>query len=68
MRNDRRIIVRENPSIDEAVNRLNEAFNEKRVVIVVGNCWVDYHGRASSRLEPGERIIIVKEDGAILVH
>ncbi|MBS7640677.1 MAG: endonuclease NucS [Candidatus Bathyarchaeia archaeon] len=65
---DRRIVTYENPDIDEAVNRLNEAFNEKRAVIIVGNCWVDYHGRASSRLEPGERIVIVKEDGAVLVH
>jgi hypothetical protein len=35
---------------------------------LVGNCWVDYRGRASSRLEPGERIVIIKEDGSVLVH
>ncbi|MEM1587406.1 MAG: endonuclease NucS [Candidatus Bathyarchaeia archaeon] len=68
MHNSRRIIVCERPDIDEVVDKLNEAFNEKRVAIVVGSCWVDYSGRASSKLEPGERIVIVKEDGAVLVH
>jgi RecB family endonuclease NucS len=34
----------------------------------VGNCWVDYRGRASSKLELGERIIMIKEDGSVLVH
>lgn len=68
MREDRKIILRENPGVDEAVNALNEAFSEKRAVIIVGSCWVDYRGRASSKLEPGERIVIVKEDGAVLIH
>lgn len=68
MDSDDRAIICKDPDIDETVNRLNEAFNEKRAVIIVGRCWVNYHGRASSRLEPGERIVIVKEDGAVLVH
>jgi RecB family endonuclease NucS len=29
---------------------------------------VYYFGRASSKLEPGERILMVKEDGSLLVH
>lgn len=62
------VLVEEGPSIDEAVDRLNEAFNERRTVIIVGNCRVDYRGRASSKLEPGERIVIIKGDGALLVH
>ncbi|MEM1530241.1 MAG: endonuclease NucS [Candidatus Bathyarchaeia archaeon] len=62
------MIVNERPCIDEAVNRLNEAFNERRTVVLVGNCWVNYQGRASSKLEPGERIVIIKEDGSVLVH
>ncbi|MEM2273412.1 MAG: endonuclease NucS [Candidatus Bathyarchaeia archaeon] len=68
MHNDDRIVICESPDIDEAVDRLNEAFNEKRTIIIVGRCRVDYHGRASSKLEPGERIVIMKEDGAVLVH
>lgn len=62
------ILVEKEPNIDEAVNRLNEAFNDRRSVIIIGSCRVDYQGRASSKLEAGERIVIIKEDGAILVH
>jgi len=61
-------IISENPSLDEAASILNEAFSERRTVLIVGNCWVEYHGRASSNLEPGERIAIIKEDGSVLVH
>lgn len=34
----------------------------------MGNCTVDYRGRASSKLESGQRIVIFKEDGSVLVH
>lgn len=47
---------------------IKKAISDRKVVILVGNCWVDYKGRASSKLEPGERIIIIKEDGSVLVH
>lgn len=68
MRREKSATISENPSLDEAVNILNKAFSERRTVIVVGNCWVEYQGRASSKLEPGERITIIKEDGSVLVH
>jgi len=29
---------------------------------------IDYRGRARSFLDWGERIIIIKQDGAVLVH
>lgn len=58
----------ENPEVEEAVNRLKAAFKERRTIILVGNCWVKYRGRAASKLEPGERILIIKEDGSVLVH
>jgi len=38
------------------------------MIIIAGNCWVDYQGRARSTLNPGERILIIKEDGSVLVH
>lgn len=64
----KKIIVSENPNINEVVNELDRAFNERRTVILVGNCWVNYQGRARSKLKPGERIVIIKEDGSVLVH
>jgi len=57
-----------NPSLNEAVSLVRDAFSKKQGVLVIGDCWVDYRGRASSRLERGERIAVFKEDGSVLVH
>jgi len=37
-------------------------------VVLIGDCRVEYEGRASSVLEWGERVAIVKQDGSVLVH
>jgi RecB family endonuclease NucS len=52
----------------EAEEAIREAFSQHKTLLVVGNCWVHYLGRARSKLESGERILIVKEDGSLLVH
>jgi len=57
-----------NSNVAEAAEVVKEAISQRKTIIVVGNCWVHYLGRASSKLEPGERILIIKEDGALLVH
>jgi RecB family endonuclease NucS len=56
------------PTIERALLPLNEAFSKRKALVIVGRCWVDYLGRASSKLETGERIVILKEDGSLLVH
>ena len=33
-----------------------------------GRCTVDYDGRASSDLGPGDRLVVCKPDGTVLVH
>jgi RecB family endonuclease NucS len=60
--------VRINPALSDAAQILEKAFRARRLVLLVGNCRVDYEGRASSTLEWGERITIIKQDGSILVH
>jgi RecB family endonuclease NucS len=62
------VVVLENPSVEKAAEFIRDAVSERKVVVVVGNCWVDYKGRASSKLGPGERIVAIKEDGSVLVH
>lgn len=62
------VVVLQNPSVDKAAEFIRDAVSERKVVLVVGNCWVDYKGRASSKLDPGERIVAIKEDGSVLVH
>jgi hypothetical protein len=58
----------QNPTVKKAARLIQDALAAHKALIVVGNCWVDYRGRASSKLKPGERIVIFKEDGSVLVH
>jgi RecB family endonuclease NucS len=62
------VVVLESPSVGRAADFIRDSVSGRKVVVVVGNCWVDYRGRASSKLEPGERIVVIKEDGSVLVH
>jgi len=57
-----------NPSLEESLLLVRNAFSRHKGVLVVGECMVDYRGRASSKLESGERIAVFKEDGSVLVH
>jgi hypothetical protein len=56
------------PNVAEAEKAVKEAVSQRKTLLVVGNCWVHYLGRARSKLEPGERILIIKADGSLLVH
>lgn len=60
------VLVEPNASEAEDVARI--AISHHRTLLIVGKCSVDYVGRAKSKLEPGERILIVKADGSLLVH
>lgn len=57
-----------NPSLGEAEKVIKTGISRHKTVIIVGKCSVDYDGRASSKLEPGERIVIFKPDGSALIH
>jgi len=60
--------VAANPTIPEAATIIRKALSKRSTLIIAGNCRVRYTGRATSTLEPGERILIIKQDGALLVH
>jgi RecB family endonuclease NucS len=60
--------VKEAPSLDDAFNVIKEGIHKRRFIIVAGDCRVDYRGRASSKLDRGERLLILKPDGSALVH
>jgi len=47
---------------------IREAIAKKYVLIIVGECSVDYIGRGESKLTMGDRMVVVKEDGALLIH
>ncbi len=58
------------PSHEEALDALTEdpGSIKNRMVTIVGNCKVDYAGRARSFLDYGERLVVVKADGTVMVH
>jgi len=62
------IIALENPGVEEGAEVVKDALSGRKALIIIGNCWVDYEGRASSKLEPGERMVMIKGDGSVLVH
>ena len=60
--------IRVEPGINEARDLIKKSIEKRAFIIVSGRCSVQYQGRASSKLSSGERIILIKEDGALLVH
>lgn len=56
------------PTLEDARDLLREYLSRPYTVQVNGLCSVNYRGRAKSRLDRGERIVIVKQDSALLVH
>lgn len=60
--------ILETPSISTALTSIQTALSEHKTLILVGDCAVEYKGRANSKLEMGERILIIKTDGSVLVH
>lgn len=62
------LTVKVDPALSEAADILQKAFRARNFVLVIGDCRVDYEGRASSTLSWGERITIVKQDGSVMVH
>lgn len=56
------------PTLEEAASVIRRSLSAQRLLILVGNCRVEYKGRASSNLDWGQRVLIVKRDGSVLVH
>jgi endonuclease len=63
-----KLFVLTHPTLADAAKLIEKAFAQRRTLIVAGTCHVHYVGRASSTLEPGERMLIIKADGSLLVH
>jgi len=52
----------------EAAERVREAIRSREFLIVVGRMRVSYEGRASSTLGFGDRVLMIKPDGSVLIH
>lgn len=58
----------ENPDIPECYHLLKRALSKRALIIIVGCSRIFYEGRAKSKLEWGDRTIMIKEDGSFLIH
>jgi hypothetical protein len=58
----------ESPTPTEFVAAAKAAFRDGAVLTVQANCEVEYDGRTSGYLAPGDRVLVAKPDGTFLVH
>ncbi len=63
-----KIWLLQSPTLKTAYAVLEDAISQKRFIQIIGSCFVEYQGRARSVLTEGERLILLKRDGTILVH
>src|SRR5438874_13372075 len=62
------MVVLVSPGLDEARLELGKALEARMMVTMVANCTVSYSGRTGSDIGAGERLVILKGDGCVLVH
>ncbi len=55
------------PSCEEALEILNSR-KPNSLLLLMGECMVKFKGRAEAFLGYGERVVMVKRDGSVLVH
>ncbi|NJF25056.1 endonuclease NucS [Thermococcus sp. Bubb.Bath] len=63
-----KVKVAVSPSLDELIKLVDSALLEGSMLTIFARCKVHYDGRAKSELGSGDRVIIVKSDGAFLIH
>lgn len=56
------------PTPARAASFVTDAVDSGSLVTLFGRCTVEYDGRAASELGPGDRHVMLKPDGAALVH
>jgi RecB family endonuclease NucS len=60
--------TRTDPTPAEAAELVRDGLDREALVTLFGRCTVEYEGRAASELGPGDRHLMLKPDGAALVH
>ena len=56
------------PTAEAVADLLAESKRRDACLSVFTHCRVSYEGRAESELEPGDRFVLCKPDGTVLVH
>lgn len=52
----------------EIAGRINRDLSEKKLVVILCGCKIEYWGRSRSVIEKGHRIVMIKQDTTLLVH
>jgi RecB family endonuclease NucS len=60
--------TREDPSPETALDLVERGMADGAMITIAGECTVDYDGRTTSFLPAGERLVVLKPDGTLLVH
>ncbi len=54
--------------LNHAKERIEASVAAKHLVNIVGKCYVEYWGRAASKLPKGKRLLMIKGDGSFAIH
>ncbi|NYB52358.1 MAG: endonuclease NucS [Methanobacteriaceae archaeon] len=63
-----KLVVENNPDVERVLEIISEGLSKKAFITIMASCRVYYDGRAISRLELGDRIILIKSDGSFIIH
>jgi hypothetical protein len=58
----------ESPDADTVATVVGDGLREGAVVSIEATCEVEYDGRSGGYLAPGDRLVVCKPDGTLLVH
>lgn len=56
------------PDLGEAQKELVKGLEARKMIVFAGSCSISYSGRTGSDLGEGDRLVILKEDGCVLIH
>lgn len=54
--------------LENAKDLITKAIHNQEMCIIVGDCYVEYVGRATSKLPRGKRLVILKSDKSVSIH
>ena len=63
-----KLVEEKNPDTERVLEILTEGLSKRAFITILASCRVYYDGRATSRLELGDRVIIIKSDGSFIIH
>ncbi|MEM1927855.1 MAG: endonuclease NucS [Acidilobaceae archaeon] len=63
-----RVKLEARPSLEKAKSLLSSYLPRRPLVVMIASCETEYEGRGASRASRGDRVVMIKPDGSIIVH